>query len=155
MSSRLFAVIPAAGHSRRMGRPKLLLPYRGTTVIGQLLATLSHLQVVARCVVVRRDDDALKREAESHGGWVVQPEVDPQDMRASVEFALQQIAAREHPQADDGWILIPADHPLLTAALFDELLSAWDSARPTILVPMPSPPGPRADRDLPVIVAPA
>ena len=133
--SRLFAVIPAAGHSRRMGRPKLLLPYRGTTVLGNLLGTLADPQIAARCVVVRADDDPLRIEAESHDGWVVSPAVDPPDMRASVEFALQEIARRFDPQDDDGWMLIPADHPLLSSELLTELLTVWQRDQPDILVP--------------------
>ena len=37
MSTRSFAVVPAAGRSRRMGRPKLLLPWGESTIIQQVL----------------------------------------------------------------------------------------------------------------------
>lgn len=133
--SRLFAIIPAAGHSRRMGRPKLLLPFRGTTVLGTLLEALSVPRIAVRCVVVRADDEALTKEAQAHRGWVVHPPVDPPDMRASVEFALERIAERFRPASDDGWLLVPADHPLLPPALLMDLLTAWDARRPEILVP--------------------
>lgn len=135
MSDRLFAVIPAAGHSHRMGRPKLLLPYQDTTVIGQMLSALMHPRIVTRCVVVRRADSVLKTQAEQHGAWVIQPDDDPPDMRASVEFALRAIAEKYQPDSDDGWLLIPADHPLLSADLLNELITVWQSDRPRILVP--------------------
>ncbi len=134
-SPRLFAVIPAAGHSVRMGRPKLLLPYRGTTVIGSVLQTLSIPSITGTYVVVRADDLALRQEVEIHHGQVVSPAVNPPDMRASVEFALQHIATQHEPTDDDGWLLIPADHPLLSPALLAELLTVWDVQRPEILVP--------------------
>ena len=35
------AIVLAAGLSRRMGRPKLSLPWRDTTVIGQVVSVLS------------------------------------------------------------------------------------------------------------------
>jgi molybdenum cofactor cytidylyltransferase len=133
--SRVFAVVPAAGRSRRMGRPKLLLPFDGTTVLGRLLDTLKTSRVSECCVVVRGDDEALKAEAQAHGARVVQPPVDPPDMRASVEWALRDIARRHQPCDDDGWLLIPADHPLLSSRLLSELLAAWDEGRPRILVP--------------------
>lgn len=132
---RLFAVIPAAGHSRRMGRPKLLLPYQGTTIIGRLLETLRHPRIAVSCVVVRSDDNVLKQEAESHGAWVVSPNVDPPDMRTSVEFALANIAEKYQPAEHDAWLLIPADHPLLPLALLDELLTVWNVRQPDILAP--------------------
>lgn len=135
MPSRVFAILPAAGRSRRMGRPKLLLPYRGTTVIGSLLATLATPRLTGCCVVVRAEDHTLQQEVLRHGGTVLSPTEDPPDMRASVEFALQHIVTQYHPDDDDGWLLIPADHPWLSSALLADLLAVWDARRPDILVP--------------------
>jgi CTP:molybdopterin cytidylyltransferase MocA len=45
------AVVPAAGRSRRMGRPKLLLPWGETTVIGATVAAL-HGGGIAEVVLV-------------------------------------------------------------------------------------------------------
>lgn len=135
MISRLFAVIPAAGHSRRMGRPKLLLPCHGTTILGRLLTTLSIPAISTTCVVTRSNDVPLQAEAAQHGAWVISPTTDPPDMRHSVEYALQQIAARYQPQPDDGWLLIPADHPLLSTDVLTELLQRWHGGQPAILVP--------------------
>lgn len=64
-SSALFAVVPAAGHSRRMGRPKLLLPWGPHTVIEQVLTVLATT-CNAIAVVIRPDDTAL---AERIGQW--------------------------------------------------------------------------------------
>lgn len=135
MSNRVFAVIPAAGLSRRMGQPKLLLPYHGTTILGSLLQTLAIPQIEKRYVVTRCDDRTLQNEATTHGGDVLFPPVDPSDMRASVEFAVQHLLDHDRPQEDDGWLLIPADHPVLSAELLGELLAIWESQRPQILVP--------------------
>ncbi|MCK7529789.1 MAG: NTP transferase domain-containing protein [Marinilabiliales bacterium] len=33
----IWAIVLAAGESRRMGSPKMLLPYNGMTVIGQVI----------------------------------------------------------------------------------------------------------------------
>jgi molybdenum cofactor cytidylyltransferase len=40
---RFGAIILAAGSSTRMGQPKLLLPWGGTTVLGHLIKSWSHL----------------------------------------------------------------------------------------------------------------
>jgi molybdenum cofactor cytidylyltransferase len=50
-------IIPGAGASARMGRPKLLLPWRDTTVIGQLLRQWGELGA-AQITVVHRPNDA-------------------------------------------------------------------------------------------------
>lgn len=135
MSRNLFAVIPAAGHSRRMGHPKLLLPLGGETVLSRLLAALDRPEIAKRVVVVRSDDDRLRREAERCGATVVQPVPDPPDMRTSVERALESLRDRNAPASDDGWLLIPADHPVLDADLVQNLIDVWLREQPRILVP--------------------
>jgi CTP:molybdopterin cytidylyltransferase MocA len=64
---RLFAVVPAAGHSRRMGQPKLLLPLRTSSVIARMIELLLRPEIAATVVVVRPDDEPL-RAAVADGG---------------------------------------------------------------------------------------
>ena len=54
----LGVVILAAGASRRMGRPKLLLPWQDTTVIGHIIGQWRELGV-GQIVIVHRPSDAL------------------------------------------------------------------------------------------------
>ncbi len=132
---RLFAVIPAAGFSRRMGQPKLLLPLGAKTVIARLLDVLNRPDVIERIVVLRRDDEELLAEVTSAKATVVQPEADPPDMRSSVQYALQEIQRRHAPGPDEGWMLIPADHPVLEAEVLDSLIDCWQKSDNLILVP--------------------
>lgn len=134
-TGRLFALIPAAGRSRRMGTHKLLLTLEGRTVIDRLLTTLAKDGITDRIVVVRADDEPLCEAARSAGGTVVQPSVDPPDMRDSVEFGLRWIEERHAPRPDDGWILLPADHPVLDPSVLGTLIAAWQERTCPILVP--------------------
>ena len=134
-SRRLFAVIPAAGHSRRMGQPKLLLPWRGSTVIESVLSVLDHPAIAARAVVVRAEDVPLEEAVRRARGLLVTPAVEPPDMCASVRGALELIQRNFAPLDDDGWMLIPADHPVLDRGLIDGLIAVWERDRPSILVP--------------------
>jgi len=55
---RLGVVILAAGHSTRMGQPKLLLPWRNTSVVGHLLQTWAGLdakQIAVVCATGARE----------------------------------------------------------------------------------------------------
>ena len=61
-ASPLGVVILGAGASSRMGKPKLLLPWRGTTVIGHLLARWQELGATQIAIVQRADDSALAAE---------------------------------------------------------------------------------------------
>lgn len=59
---QIAAIILAAGESTRMGRPKMLLPWGQTTVLGQVVATFAEAGVADICVVtgaVRMEVEAL------------------------------------------------------------------------------------------------
>lgn len=133
--SKLFAVIPAAGQSRRMGRAKLLLPIGERTVIARVLDVLRRAEITESFVVCRAEDGALQRAVIDAGGTPLLPPVPPAEMRQSVEFALRAIAERYSPQGADGWLLVPADHPLLDGELLSRLLSRWRSGDCPILIP--------------------
>lgn len=134
----LFAIIPAAGLSRRMGQPKLLMELAGKTVIEWLLIALDHPAITETIVVFRRNDadlaDALAALPFTNLNQV-QPQLDPPDMRASVEFGLADVRSRHAPRPDDGWLLIPADHPVHDAGVLDELIQAWQTTDADILIP--------------------
>ena len=61
-ASRLGIVILAAGRSRRMGRPKLLLPWGATSVLGHQIGTWRALGAGQIAVVCANGDDALNGE---------------------------------------------------------------------------------------------
>ena len=133
--ARLFAVIPAAGLSRRMGEPKLLLNLAGKTVIERLMNALDHPQITSRVVVVRSSDLPLQAEVTRLKGSLVIPAVDPPDMRSSVATALESIENQYAPDDSDGWLLVPADHPVLDRQLIETVLGCWKSSPSRILVP--------------------
>ena len=58
----LGVILLGAGASSRMGRPKLLLPWRGTTVIGHLIAQWQELGAGQITVVMRAGDAGLAQE---------------------------------------------------------------------------------------------
>lgn len=58
----LGVVILGAGASSRMGRPKLLLPWRNTTVIGAILRQWRELGAAQITVVHRTNDEPLAAE---------------------------------------------------------------------------------------------
>ncbi len=132
---RLFAVIPAAGESRRMGQPKLLLPLGGRSVIARLLDALQHPMIRERYVVVRPGDEPLRAAAEEAGAKAIVPATPPPDMRTSVSHAIAEIEKSQAPQDDDAWLLVPADHPVLSRGTIDKLLACWNSTSATILIP--------------------
>ena len=78
-TGRLFAVIPAAGLSRRMGRPKLQLQLGGRSVLHHLLDRLVDARISDRLVVIRESDEPLRNLAQQIGVAPVLPSSDPPD----------------------------------------------------------------------------
>jgi len=123
----IHALVPAAGHSTRMGRPKLSLPLGDRTVIEQVVRTLREAidQVL---VVVGPHVAELVPLAEKAGAATLLLEHETPDMRATIERGLAWIETRHHPTSADFVLLVPADHPALDAQVIRNLL-AVDSPR--------------------------
>src|SRR5947207_3427310 len=102
-------LIPAAGHSVRMGRPKLLLPLGGQTILERLLGAARLGGIVRAVVVVRLDDAELTEVARRAGADVVQLPAATPDMRATALAGLDWIEAQLSPSERPGFFLIPAD----------------------------------------------
>jgi molybdenum cofactor cytidylyltransferase len=123
---RTFGLIPAAGKSRRMGRPKLLLPFGASTVLQHVVSALGTAEVSAIVVVTAPGDDDLAALASSAGAHVCRLDEDTPDMRATCLCGLAWIEREFQPHAEDGWLLLPADHPTVRPDVVRALI---DTAR--------------------------
>jgi molybdenum cofactor cytidylyltransferase len=118
-----FAVIPAAGKSLRMGRPKLALPLGDRTVLERVVASLREAGVEHVLVVIGPHVPELAPLAARAGAHVLQLAEETPDMRATVEAGLRWLEERFRPRPDDRWLLVPADHPTLDPSLVRVLLA--------------------------------
>lgn len=119
-----------------MGQPKLLLPLGDTTVIGRLIRTLKAEKLADVLALVRPDDAALADEVRKHGAHVVQPSSAPAEMRVSIELLLNAIESQHSPTADDGWLLVPGDHPLVSTQTLRKLVTQWLAHPGSIVLPV-------------------
>lgn len=130
------AVIPAAGKSVRMGRPKLALPLGDSTVLERVVASLREGGAEHVLVVVGPHVPQLLPLAGRAGAHVLHLPAETPDMRATVEAGLRWLEERFRPRPDDRWLLVPADHPTLDPSLV-RLLLRLRAERPdkSIIVP--------------------
>src|SRR5437660_9758870 len=101
----IFALIPAAGESRRMGRPKLTLPLGDRTVLEHVImalrqAGLEHILVVAG----PHSADVAALAHQAGASTLVLPQQTP-DMRATVEQGLVWLETHLHPTDGDAILL--------------------------------------------------
>jgi molybdenum cofactor cytidylyltransferase len=130
-----FAIIPAAGTSSRMGRPKLLLPVNGQPLVMHTLAAWRASRVGHVIVVVRPDDQSLIEVLAAAGVEVMIPPSAPPDMKASLAYGLADIERRYQPAGNDSWLVAPADMPGLSPRVIDSLLDESGRSPGRILIP--------------------
>jgi molybdenum cofactor cytidylyltransferase len=133
---RTFALIPAAGKSRRMGQPKLVLPLGATTVLDHVVAALRAAEIADVLVVVAPDGEAVANCASAAGAHVLRLPTDTSDMRSTCLHGLAWLAEHLHPESNDGWLLLPADHPTLGPEVIRTLVSMGrKTSEKTIVIP--------------------
>jgi molybdenum cofactor cytidylyltransferase len=110
------ALILAAGESRRMGSPKPLLPFRGTTFLDGLIAALS-----ARCssviVVLGAASEQVRAGTRGCAQFVVNHDY------LTGQTSSMLCGLRAVPPEAEGVIFTLVDHPAVEAATIDVLVS--------------------------------
>jgi molybdenum cofactor cytidylyltransferase len=130
------AILPAAGKSTRMGRPKLSLPLGGQTVLQRVVLTLKAGGVDQVLVVVGPHVPELADLARAAGAAVCLLTAETPDMRATVEAGLAWLEKRAPMRDEDVWFLVPSDHPVVEPGVVSELLAARSrTPQASIVVP--------------------
>ncbi|MBI3407589.1 MAG: nucleotidyltransferase family protein [Planctomycetes bacterium] len=132
---RIFALIPAAGKSVRMGTPKLSLPLGERAVLERVLDAMRPLQLSEILVVLGPHGEDLALIAKGAGASVLSLSDETADMRATVLHGLAWLEERHAPEPDDALLLCPADHPLLDGGVVSSLLEATRAKRGSIWIP--------------------
>lgn len=131
------AIVPAAGESRRMGRPKPLLEFDGRPLIARVVSALIEGGARPAVVVAPPADSpegpSIAQAAAGAGALVLTPETRPAEMRDSVELALEEL--RRQVESPVAIALAPADAPGIAGALVARLLTVWRENPERIVIP--------------------
>lgn len=132
-----FAIVPAAGHSRRMGEPKLLMNVGGQMVIERTLGCFRDVPLTGAAVVGRRSDHSLREIVQRVGSpfeWVTGRD-DPPDMLASIRLGVAHVRDRFEPSARDWFFLLPADYPVIDGEVATALVAATQTPERVAIAP--------------------
>ncbi len=125
------AIVLAAGESRRMGAPKMLLPFGKTTVIGHVVDQL--LKSVIDEVYVVAGHQA-SRVTEELSGRPVSVVINP-DYRAGMLSSVR-CGLRALRPACEPILVALGDQPAITSSLIDRLAQAFTATDRGIVVPL-------------------
>lgn len=118
MTPRVFAVVPAAGKSERMGQAKLALPLGRSSTLERVLASLERSDLDGILVVLGPATSTLAPLVGPPATALVLERQTP-DMRATFQAGLDFLQPRLEPT--DAILLVLADQPTLSPAIARKL----------------------------------
>ena len=132
--TQIAAVIAAAGQSRRMGRPKQLLPWGDATVIAAVVDNL-HAAGAAPVVCVIGHRSAELREAlrDAPAVLVYNEEYQAREMIASYQAGVRWLQNEETRYA--GTLIALSDQPQIPATIIEQVLAAAARQPDQIVIP--------------------
>jgi len=124
------ALILAAGQSKRMGRPKLLLPWGETTVLGQVIATFKAAEINDILVVT----GGAREQIEMLVGKSVQTIFNPDHAQGEMLSSVQVGLAGLNPGTEAVLIAL-GDQPQVQERSVRLVMEAYRNSTASIVVP--------------------
>lgn len=143
----VFAIVPAAGRSRRMNRCKQLLEIDGMPMLLRIVEQLIASGIAGIAIVTRREiEDALSshpaggprlrswRDGAAPGVFFAYNESAEAEMIDSVRIGLNTWKQHATISGTDGFLVCPGDYPGVLAEDFNACIAAFQDAPHRIVI---------------------
>ena len=127
----IWAIILAAGESKRMGRQKLLLPFGRNTVIETIVRTALDSSADGTLVVLGADQDEVRQALKTYPVRLAVNEDFALGMLSSIQAGFQSLAGGVRAA-----LIMLGDQPAIPAEVLDDLIAAYRSEGLGIVIPV-------------------
>ena len=125
------AIILAAGESKRMGFPKMLLPFHGTTMIENVIANVSASSVESTLIILGTEKDRLIEVIKKTTATYCYNDNYKEGMLSSVKCGFQNLSL------DIKDVLVfQGDQPYITSYVINRVIEAYKSSGKGIVMPV-------------------
>ncbi len=123
------AVILAAGESRRMGKPKLLLPWGDKTIIETIIKTVLQSEVKHIVVVLGSEKDKIRSQISNYPVIITENQEYQKGMLTSIQCGLRAV-----PDGTDAVMVLLGDQPMINGPVIDQLADTFRHTDKGILI---------------------
>ncbi len=129
--SKIWAVILAAGESRRMGSPKMILPYMGMTIIEKVIENVTASAVDDTVVVVGCNKVEVLAVTERYPVVHIVNDNYMNGMLSSVKCGIGSL-----PEDFRAVLVFPGDQPMIEAEVINLVINAYKESGRGIIIPV-------------------
>ncbi|MFH0843480.1 MAG: nucleotidyltransferase family protein [Bacteroidota bacterium] len=127
----IWAIILAAGESKRMGSPKMLLPFGGKTLIEKVIENVVSSRAGNTIVVLGSSADEILDRIEVLPVRHCYNENYSEGMLSSVKCGFSKL-----PEKYDAAIVLPGDYPGIGAGVINMLIESFSESSKKIVIPL-------------------
>jgi len=122
-------ILLAAGESRRMGQPKLLLPWGNTTILEKVVDTYRKAKISELIVVVGANQESLKEILISKPVIMVENPYYQEGMSTSIRKGVEAASNQA-----EGYLIGLGDQPLITPDIINSLITVFSNEQTGIAI---------------------
>lgn len=131
INGEIFAVVLAAGESRRMGKPKMLLPFRGMTMIEKVISGIRSAGIEKILVVIGAEKEKLSLLLQKNSVHFCENINYREGMLSSVICAVRNL-----PPETAAMLVFPGDQPLIRPSTTGMVIEKYNSSKNGIVIPV-------------------
>ncbi len=130
LKTKIAGIILAAGTGSRMGRTKLLMPFKEKPILAHIIQNAKKSDLHEIIVVLGHCADKISKAVDLAGTKTVRNNKYLKGQSTSLIKGLENVSL-----ACDAAMFLLADQPLISAAVINRLINAFETSKAKIIIP--------------------